>query len=214
MWFWFIFYSYLKLILTTLISWPAVIFFLFLLIIFRHKEAINELLKRIKSVSRNGIEISPPDFEKERVPKKDREKNDANTGNVALVEYKIASSLPNTIFFDFINDWKVWFWIANSESKKYKAYVKIRFIVADGVDKEIDEGYYGGKTAWNLNAFSGIRAPGLKIPDEIKKTVMKKENIKIEINCTIKDENDNLVEKKLPNTYAYNFENKYWYLEP
>ena len=82
----------------------------------------------------------------------------------ALVTYKIASVLPNSVAFNFLEDWKVWFWIANHETKKYRAYVKIKFITED-FEKDADAGYYGGTKAWNLNALSAIHAPGLLIPD-------------------------------------------------
>ena len=143
---------------------------------------------------------------------KEPDKKDIRTG-VALVDCKIDSGLPNTSKFDFLKDWKVWFWIGNREPKKYRAYIKIKFLAGE-YRKEIEGGYYGGGTAWNLNAFTGIQAPGLNIPDEFKKAAEQKKEIKIEIDCTVKDENDQPVEEKLPSTYKYNYEGKYWYLEP
>lgn len=137
----------------------------------------------------------------------------SNNSKTALVSYKIASVLPNTIHFDFLKDWKVWFWIGNHETKKYRAYVKIKFI-APNFNKEISEGYYGGTKAWNLNALSGIQAPGLGIPDEIKKATKSKKKIEILINCEVKDENDKLIEKKLPQSYIYDYKNNNWYLDP
>jgi hypothetical protein len=134
---------------------------------------------------------------------------------VALVSYKIAAVLPNSAPFNFLKDWKVWFWIANHDQKKYKAYVKIKFISAglkDGLS--VRDGYYGGNRAWKLDALSGIQAPGLEIPEEVKAVARKGERIKIEINCEIKDENDNLIEKKFPQTYVYDSEKNYWFLEP
>jgi len=131
----------------------------------------------------------------------------------ALVTYKIASVLPNTVPFNFLKDWKVWFWVANHERKKYRAYVKIKFI-SDNYEKEVQGGYYGGIKPWNLNALSGIRAPGLDIPNEIKNKAKQRKEIKILINCEIKDENDNKVEEKLPIGYVYDYDNNNWYLEP
>ncbi len=208
---------YLRLILT---SWPAVVLILFLLLFFRHREAIDNRIRNLKSISKTGLEFGgPPGSEKVEISNDElplsgtAELPDVMGSNIALVECKIASSLPSTVAFDFLRDWKVWFWIANREPKKYRAYVKVKFI-ADGYEKELDEGYYGGIKAWNLNAFSGIQAPGLGIPNEIKEAAKQGKKIKIEINCTVKDENDKLVEKKLPNVYAYEYERKYWYLEP
>lgn len=132
---------------------------------------------------------------------------------VALVEYKIASALPGTVIYDLIDSGKVWFWIANNSDKKYKAYVEIEFI-SDKYSRKEDEGYYGGKKEWNLNAFSGIRAPGILIPHEMIELAKKGKNIEIKINCTIKDEYNKLVEKKLPVSYIYNKDNKDWYFEP
>jgi len=206
--------DYLKLILT---SWPAVILILFLFILLRHREAIDYFIKNIKIVSPKGIETHPPGPKEVPVPKEEREtlrpETDTTQNKIALVECKIAHALPGTVVFDFLRDWKVWFWIANREPKKYRAYVKIKF-TTDGYEEEVPEGYYGGTTAWNLNAFSGIQAPGLGIREKIKEAASQRKKIKIEINCTVKDENDELVEKKLPTVYAYEYESKYWYLEP
>lgn len=212
-----------------LISWPVVILILGMLLLFRHREAINERIKYIKFAGKHGVAFYPPgpfDSKTGRITEdekkfidKDEEKELAKTKDivretgVALVDCRIASSLPRTVAFDFLKDWKVWFWIFNREPKKYRAYIKIKFIT-DGYKKELDKGYYGGGKAWNLNAFSGIQAPGLAIPDEIKKAANQRKKIKIEINCTVKDENNKLVEKKLPNVYRYEYEKKYWYLEP
>lgn len=133
--------------------------------------------------------------------------------NVALVTYKIASVLPNTISFNFLKDWKVWFLIENHERKKYKAYVKIKFI-SDGYEEELKEGYYGGTKAWNLNALSRIIAPGLGIPEKIKQKAKQEKRIEIRISCTIKDEHDELIEEKLPIGYVYDYKNNNWYYEP
>ncbi|MBS4036476.1 MAG: hypothetical protein KGZ85_18585 [Ignavibacterium sp.] len=133
--------------------------------------------------------------------------------NVALVSYKVASQLPGTVTFNFLKDWKVWFWIANHDPKKYKAYVKIKFIT-DSLEKEVSEDYYGGSRAWKLDAFNGIQAPGLDIPDEIRAVVKEGKRVKIQINCEVKDENNNLVENKFPQTYVYDPKNNSWFLEP
>jgi len=131
----------------------------------------------------------------------------------ALVSYKIASVLPNTSHFNFLKDWKVWFWIGNHETKKYKAYVKVKFITKK-FEKDVSEGYYGGTKAWNLNALSGIQAPGLDIPKEIKNAAKQKEKIEIQLHCTVKDEDDKIIEKKLPQGYVYDYKKNNWYLEP
>jgi len=206
---------YLKLILT---SWPAVLLILSLFIILRHRGAIDNRIKNIKSLGPGGVDMYPLNSEVVPIPNSELlkpstpEKNIA-VKNIALVDCTIASSLPGTVTFNFLKDWKVWFLILNREPKKYRAYVKIKFIT-DKYEEEVSEGYFGGTIAWKLNAFSGIQAPGLGMPDKIKEAANQKKEIKIEINCTVKDENDDLVEKKLPSVYAYAYEGKYWYLEP
>lgn len=131
----------------------------------------------------------------------------------ALVTCTIASVLPNTISFNFLKDWKVWFLIENHERKKYKAYVKIKFI-SDGYEEELEEDYYGGTRPWNLNAFARIIAPGLGIPEKIKQKAKQEKKIEIGISCTIKDEHDELIEKKLPIGYVYDHKRNNWYYEP
>lgn len=201
---------YLKLILT---SWPAVVLILSSWILFWYKKEISEFIKRLKSVGPRGADSYPP-FERKPIPKEERELGTVDPGDkIALVDCKIASSLPGTTTFDFLRDWKVWFWIFNREPKKYRVYVKIKFIT-NGTVIEASRGYYGGTMAWNLNAFSGIRAPGLDIPDKIKEAAKQEKKIKIEINYTVKNEKDIVVEEKLPSTYTYAYGGKYWYLEP
>lgn len=136
-----------------------------------------------------------------------------SVNNIALVSYKIASQLPNSISFDFLKDWKVWFWVDNHDPKKYRVYIKIKFITST-LEKDVVDGYYGGTNAWKLDAFTGIQAPGLGIPEEIKNAVIEEKRLKIRINCEVKDENDNLVEKKFPQTYIYDDKNNSWFLEP
>ena len=133
--------------------------------------------------------------------------------SIALVTYKIASVLPNTVYFNFLKDWQVWFLIENHERKKYKAYIKIKFI-SDNYEKELNGGYYGGVKAWNLNALTAIVAPGLDILEGVREKAKQRKRIEIEISCEIKDENDKLVEKKLPVGYVYDYENNDWYYEP
>jgi len=130
-----------------------------------------------------------------------------------LIIYKIASVLPKTVHYNFLKDWKVWFLIHNYEDRKYKAYIKIKFI-SEGYEEDAVEEYYSGKRAWNLNAFFGIKAPGLLIPDKIKEKAREGKKIEIRISCEIKDENDKLIEKKLPIGYVYSYESNDWYLEP
>ena len=203
--------------LEIIFSWPVATLILFLFVIFRHREAIDYFIKNIKIVSPKGIETHSRAPREVPVPKEEREtlrpETDTTQSKIALVECKVAHALPGTVIFDFLKDWKVWFWIANREPKRYRAYVKIKFI-ADRYEEEVSDGYYGGTTAWNLNAFSGIQAPGLGFPEKIKEAAKAREKIKIEINCTVKNENDELVEKKLPTVYAYEYESKFWYLEP
>ena len=205
-----VFDEYLRLILT---SWPAVVLILVVFVLLRHKEAIDEFIKkRLKSAGPHGVDSFPPSTEPESKVLPEAKK-EATRNNTAIVSYKIASHLPGTVVFNFLTDWKVWFWIANHEPKKYKAYVKIKFI-SDGLERLVDGGYYGGTRAWNLNAFSGVQAPGLGIPEEIKKAIQEGKSIKIQIDCSIKDENDSLIENKLPQTYAYDSQNNNWFLEP
>lgn len=139
--------------------------------------------------------------------------NMSNENSSALVSYQIASVLPGTISFDFLKEWKVWFLIQNQEKNKYKAYITIKFISGDK-EEEISEGYYGGTRAWNLNALSQIMAPGLVIPGWVKERAEQKRKIEIRVSCEVKDENDNLVEKKLPVGYVYDYSNNSWYYEP
>ncbi len=133
--------------------------------------------------------------------------------NVALITCKIVSVLPDRISFNFLRDWKVWFLIQNHEKKKYKVHVKVKFI-SDGYEEDVKRGYYGGTKTWNLNALAEIAAPGLGIPKKIKEKARQKKKIEIRISCEIKDENDRLIEKKLPMGYVYDYENNNWYYEP
>ncbi len=135
--------------------------------------------------------------------------------DTAVVSYKIASALPefNTKQFDFLEDGKVWFLIQNHERKKYKAYIKIKFI-SDNYEEEVTESYYGGIKAWNLNALSITIAPGLGIPRAIREKARQKKKIEIRISCEIKNENDETIETKLPAGYVYDYKNNSWYYEP
>lgn len=204
--------EYLKIILT---SWPAVIFILSIIILLRHEKTIDEVLGRIKSLSPGGLDTYPPDYKDVLIPIPERELPELqkSTNKVALVSCRIASSLPGTVVYDFLKDWKVWFWIGNKEAKRYRAYVTIKFITEE-YEEKLSDGYYGGVQAWNLNAFTGIQAPGLEIPNGIKKAVKQKKKIKIEIKCIVKNAEDEVVEEKLPYVYEYNYERKDWHLEP
>lgn len=133
--------------------------------------------------------------------------------NIAVVSYQIASQLPNTVPFNLLKDRKVWFWVANNDPKKYRVYIKIKFIL-DGTEKEVKDGYYGGTQAWKLDAFTGIQAPGLEISEDMAAAVLEGKRLKIQINCTVKDEKDNFLENKFPQTYVYDKENNNWFLEP
>lgn len=165
-------------------------------------ERLKEELRIIKQTTQESISIKSDNKTDRNISKK-----------VALVEYKIASVLPGTVIYDLIDSGKVWFWIANTEDKKYRVYIEVE-LISENYSKKIDESYYGGKKEWNLNAFSGIHAPGMPIPHEIIELAKKGKRIEIKINCTIKDENDKLVEKKLPISYVYDKKNKSWYFEP
>lgn len=210
--------EYIRIILT---SWPAVVLILSIIILLRHKKEIDERIKNIKSVGPHGTEFypsGPPDSKSVIATKPETEKISKTESKIAKTKgtsvlCKIASSFPGTIVYDLVKDGKVWFSIVNPEAKRYKAYVKIKFIT-EGYKKELDEGYYGGIKAWNLNAFSGIQAPGLGIPNEIKEATRQKKRIKIEINCIVKNENDELIEEKLPMGYIYDYKNNSWYYEP
>lgn len=170
---------------------------------------LTELVFSLKDGLKTKFE--PPNTEAKIILEPTRELT--SEGKTALVSYKIASYLPGTVAFDFFKDWKVWFWIVSHDSKKYKAYVRIKFI-ADGLEREVANGYYGGMQAWKLDAFVGIQAPGLDIPEEVKAVAREGKRIKIQINCEVKDENDNLIEKKFPQTYVYDPQNNSWFLEP
>ena len=159
-------------------------------------------------------EINLPSREVNSVKSREIRTSSRNIVKFALVEYKVDSVLPGTVYFDLVKDEKVWFWIANLQEKKYLAYIKIRFKVGDYI-KDVKEGYYGGKKPWNLNSFMGIRAPGMPVSDEkIISRIKTGEKLEVTINCEVKDENNKLVEKKLPVTYGYDPENKSWYLIP
>lgn len=141
-----------------------------------------------------------------------------NKNRVALIEYKVDQVLPGTVAFDLLKDKKVWFWIANLENKKYLAYIKIKLKVGN-YEKEFYDKYYGGKEPWKLNALTGIHAPGMGIWEiwneaDIEGRIKKGEQLDITINCEVKDEENKLVEKKLPVTYRYSAGTNTWYLEP
>ena len=132
---------------------------------------------------------------------------------VALVSCRITSVLPNSVIFNFAKDHKAWFLIANHGPEKYKAYVKIKYF-ADGIEEEINDGHYGGTESWNLNALSAIQTPGIIAPDKIINALNENKRVKVEINCKVNDENNKLIEEKLPQTYIYDPDNNNWFLEP
>lgn len=181
-----------------------------------NQKLLNRQLKaQTTLIEQNATQLIAPT---ERVPNSELNREPINEearsgSSVALVFYKIASVLPNSVAFNFLKEFRVWFWIVNKEPKRYLAYIKIKFIT-DNFEEESTSDYYGGLKAWKLNAYSGIQAPGLVFPKEIKNTVKKGERIKIEIRCKVRDEFDKLVEEKLPQTYVYNPENNSWFLEP
>lgn len=212
---------YLKIILT---HWPAVILIIFIFILFRHKNAIDTLIRNIKSLGPSGADFyppGPPDAKTGTIleGKNDSEKDSiqsraSNTKKgVALVSYKIASVLPNSIEFKFLEEFKVWFLLVNHDPKKYLAYIKIKFITAD-FEEESTSGYYNGSIAWKLNVYSGIQAPGLGFSEKIRSAAKDGKTIKIEIGCEVHDDLDRFIEKKLPQTYVYDSAKNSWYLEP
>ncbi|MFH1129641.1 MAG: hypothetical protein V1686_02815 [Patescibacteria group bacterium] len=150
---------------------------------------------------------------KEQTIKQSLEKKSEKINNIALVACKITSVLPNSVEFNFLKEFKVWFRIFNYDPIKYLAYVKIKFIT-DNLEEESTSDYYNGLKAWRLNAYSGIQAPGLGFSEEIKNAARQGKRIKIEINCKIHDELNKPVEEKLPQTYVYNPEDNSWYYEP
>jgi len=183
---------------------------------YKNQELLDRKLKAEVMLIENRVEIEPEKEIKVRLEREIVRDGTEKIGVSAIVTYKIASILPklNTVFFDFLKDWKVWFLIKNHETKKYKAYVKIKFICSDGYKEDVSEGYYGGTKAWNLNALATIIAPGLGISKEIRKKAKEKKKIEIRIFCEIKNENDELIEEKLPIGYVYDYKNQNWYYEP
>lgn len=149
-------------------------------------------------------------FEKQR----DTKIKFASRNKVALIEYKVDSVLPGTVPFNLLKDKKIWFWIANLEDKKYLAYVKIKIKIKD---KEIylddNGGYYNGRTSWKLNAYTGIHAPGIPIGLYVEE-IKNRRDLSITLEVEVKDENNKLIDKKLPVTYRYNLNNNSWFLEP
>ena len=85
--------------------------------------------------------------------------------------------------------------------------------MSDGYEEDAG-GHYGGNIPWRLNVLSGIVAPGLGIPEKIREKVRQGKVIKIRILGEIKDENDTLVERKLPVEYIFDPKNNSWYYEP
>jgi hypothetical protein len=131
----------------------------------------------------------------------------------ALINYEVASRFPGTTHFNFLKDWRVWFLLQNLEKKKYKAYIKIKF-TSDDYKEDIKNGHYGGIKVWDLNSLDKILAPGLTIPERIKEKAKQKKRIEIKIFCEIRDENNELIEEKLPRSYIYDYNNNNWYYEP
>lgn len=132
---------------------------------------------------------------------------------VALIFYKLSSSLPGTAYFNFIKDKQVWFLLENRGAEKYRVYISVTFRSEETEIKE-KGGYYGGETPWNLNAFSAIQAPGLPFPEKIIESAKQGKRIKVVVDCEVKDETDKLIEKKLPVTYYYKKDKNLWVLDP
>ena len=105
--------------------------------------------------------------------------------------------------------------VRNYDNKKYKIYFKIFFYINEKIFHIENKGYYGGKKPWNLNPNNKIVAPGLLIPKNIKEELSKKgTKFEIKIRCKIKDENNKLIEERLPVGYVYNLDSDSWYFEP
>ncbi len=164
---------------------------------------------RIISASEISSESSIPKRVSGRVQKIAKEES-----GVAIVSYLIASVLPNSIPLSLLKDGKVWFWISNHEKKKYLAYIKVKFFIDDILVKELNDGYYGGIKPWNLNALIGIQAPGLGIPEGVREAAKQGKRVKIQVDCKIHDEDNKLIEEKLPQSYVYDAKNNSWFLEP
>ncbi len=131
---------------------------------------------------------------------------------IALIEYKIDSQLPGTVHYDLIKNGKAWFGLKNLEGKKYKVYIELEYI-SENYSKKSDSNYYNGKREFNLNGYSNMVFPGMDLK-ELSKLAKKGKSVQIKVNCTVKDENDKLVEKKLPLSFVYSSTNQSWYLEP
>ena len=130
-------------------SYKGIFLILGFLFIFLTRQSWNRLIASIIKIKKSdkgwSVNIARPQSVEPKKEVKVGERTDS-----AVVTYKIASVLPelNTMSFDFLKDWKVWFWIKNHERKKYKAYVKIKFI-SDDYEENVKEGYYGGtKPVW------------------------------------------------------------------
>ena len=169
--------------------------------------AENELIKKQTS------EISLPQ-NKINNEEKLKDKILSKNNKFALIEYKIDQVLPGTVYFDLVKDKKIWFWISNLESNQYLAYVKTKIKIKDKEFYLEDKGgYYNGKTPWKLNAYTGIRAPGMPIQKHIEE-IKNKKDLTITLEVQIKDKDNNLIEEKLPVTYRYDLNKNSWFLEP
>ncbi len=133
--------------------------------------------------------------------------------DVPKIDYQIASVLPETVRWNFIKDWKVWFGIFNHDSKEYLVYVNTTFIIEDKEEIIVLDGYYGGTKSWKLHALGGYKAPGLTIPDEVKKATKEKKRIEIQVKCEIRDEKNKLLHKTLPLGWVYHHDSDSWYAE-
>jgi putative effector of murein hydrolase LrgA (UPF0299 family) len=145
--------------------------------------------------------------------KKDQQQS--KSANYALVKYRIASSLPGTVVYDFLKDWKVWFHIESHDSRILKSYVTITFI-SDGIRiKAHQQPFYDGIKPIELNAYDpGWDLMGIVIPDEIKEKAKQQKLVQIQIDCEVKDERDKLIVKMLPVIYSYSYGMKSWHPEP
>jgi hypothetical protein len=127
----------------------------------------------------------------------------------ANISYWVESIYPG---HDFQSDRKVRFSIGSNDERTLKAYVKITFM-SDGISREAHkQNYYDGILPFIVqHEFKTF--PGLIVPDEIIEKAKQRKLIQIQIDCSVRDENDELLKKRYPIIYTYNYDRMNWYLE-
>ena len=132
----------------------------------------------------------------------------------SILEYGIASVLPNKPFLDFLESGKVWFYIRNHEPRKLRAYIKITFISKPEIYIEAKgQPFYDGNKPIELNPLKGWDAPGIVVPDELKEKAKEHKSVQIRMDCVVKDSNDKFIVEMLPIIYTYSNERNNWYPE-